>query len=382
MGCVYYYVLTRGKHPFGDTLHRQANILSGECNVGALDSEDQLALKLIERMVALHPSDRPPISAVLKHPLFWPQSRILAFFQDVSDRVEKETDDSFVLKRLEECSGVLKSDWRSNIDSEVAEDLRKYRNYRGDSVRDLLRALRNKKHHYRELSKQAQKNLGEIPVGFVQYWTTRFPLLLLHTWLSMQSVKREPIFKQYFDPNYNFPRLPFSEQGYHPLETEGFSLRKASLGWRVKHHDVLEGNWRASERRASEPKIFELCQLQDEHGGNTWFQQWYASDFRDSNAYIQWREQEYYRRKTFHQSDHEVLQPFQPEFPTWETCERFRREKRLMEEEQNHLLTPPANQNHLVMPGTNQKSASPRRFRRKPSKKPGEEGAVWALPNT
>lgn len=30
MGCVLYYLKTSGKHPFGDPLRRQANILSGE----------------------------------------------------------------------------------------------------------------------------------------------------------------------------------------------------------------------------------------------------------------------------------------------------------------------------------------------------------------
>lgn len=39
---------------------------------------------------------------------------------------------------------VVQNDWRSCIDLEVANDLRKYRSYRGESVRDLLRALRNK----------------------------------------------------------------------------------------------------------------------------------------------------------------------------------------------------------------------------------------------
>jgi hypothetical protein len=39
---------------------------------------------------------------------------------------------------------VVRDDWRKVIDIEVAQDLRKYRNYHGRSVRDLLRALRNK----------------------------------------------------------------------------------------------------------------------------------------------------------------------------------------------------------------------------------------------
>ena len=32
MGCVFYYVLTEGRHPFGESLRRQANILNGEYN--------------------------------------------------------------------------------------------------------------------------------------------------------------------------------------------------------------------------------------------------------------------------------------------------------------------------------------------------------------
>lgn len=51
----------------------------------------------------------------------------------------------FVLKTLE-TNGirVVKGDWRLHIHEEIAKDLRKYRTYRGESVRDLLRALRNK----------------------------------------------------------------------------------------------------------------------------------------------------------------------------------------------------------------------------------------------
>lgn len=363
MGCVYFYVLTNGKHPFGDSVHRQANILTGEFNLKPLNNENQQAIKLIERMISLRPSDRPTTAAILKHPIFWNQGRILAFFQDVSDRVEKEAEDSVVLRRLEESCGVLRGDWRSVIDSEVAEDLRKYRNYRGDSVRDLLRALRNKKHHYRELSRQAQKNLGEIPLGFVQYWTERFPLLLLHSWLAMQCVKREPIFRSYYDGAYNFPRLPHSEIIYQPMGTEGFSIRKSSMNWKNKQFSGLDQNWR-TERRPSIPS--ELISLKEEFGRNSWFQLWVNSDFRDNNAYIQWQEQEYFKKKSLHQTENADL-AFQPEFPSWDYCERLRREKRILEEDN---LPPPVDNN-----------PSPRRFRRKPNKK-AVEAVPWTLPST
>ena len=46
---------------------------------------------------------------------------------------------------------------------QVADDLRKHRTYNGKSVRDLLRALRNKKHHYQELAPQIKQLYGRIP---------------------------------------------------------------------------------------------------------------------------------------------------------------------------------------------------------------------------
>jgi hypothetical protein len=60
------------------------------------------------------------------------------------------------------------------------------------------------KHHYRELSEEAQQSLGEIPNKFIDYWTQRFPLLLLHTWITMQCVKNEPIFNPYYHKDYIF----------------------------------------------------------------------------------------------------------------------------------------------------------------------------------
>ena len=36
MGCVVYYVLTNGSHPFGVALKRQANIAEGDCNITGL----------------------------------------------------------------------------------------------------------------------------------------------------------------------------------------------------------------------------------------------------------------------------------------------------------------------------------------------------------
>lgn len=101
-------------------------------------------------------------------------------------------------------------------------DLRKFRSYKGGSVRDLLRAMRNKvghsrrspparalflahcwtcapqKHHYRELPPDVQETLGSIPDEFVCYFTSRFPHLLLHTYLAMRTCGSERPFLPYY----------------------------------------------------------------------------------------------------------------------------------------------------------------------------------------
>lgn len=209
LGCVFYYVLSEGKHPFGDPLRRQANILCGESNLLGLqtlsDSDRQLALTLIQAMIADDPTKRPPASAVHDYPIFWESVEILEFLQDVSDRVEKDLPHSPALMALETGSDrVVHGDWRAHIDAEIAFDLRKYRSYRGDSLRDLLRALRNKKHHYRELSPQAQTSLGQLPDQFTEYWLSRFPQLLCHVWCAMQSFRDEFRVRNYYHAKYSF----------------------------------------------------------------------------------------------------------------------------------------------------------------------------------
>uniref|UniRef100_A0A3P8ZT95 non-specific serine/threonine protein kinase n=1 Tax=Esox lucius TaxID=8010 RepID=A0A3P8ZT95_ESOLU len=203
-GCVFYYVVSRGQHPFGDTLRRQANILGGEyCLTHFMEDmhDDVIARDLIERMISSDPESRPSTSSVLKHPFFWSPEKQLQFFQDVSDRIEKEPVDSPTVVRLETAGrAVVRTNWRMHISVPLQTDLRKFRTYKGNSVRDLLRAMRNKKHHYHELPADVQETLGEVPEGFVGYFTSRFPRLLLHTHNALSTCSHERLFHPYYPP--------------------------------------------------------------------------------------------------------------------------------------------------------------------------------------
>ncbi|XP_074540963.1 serine/threonine-protein kinase/endoribonuclease IRE1 [Halichoeres trimaculatus] len=203
-GCVFYYVVSRGQHPFGDSLRRQVNILSGEYSLSHFMEDihdDVIARDLIEQMIHAEPECRPSTACVLKHPFFWSPEKQLLFFQDVSDRIEKEPADSQIVVRLETAGrAVVRTNWRMHISVPLQTDLRRFRTYKGNSVRDLLRAMRNKKHHYHELPPEVQETLGELPEGFISYFTSRFPRLLMHTHAALHICAQERLFHPYYLP--------------------------------------------------------------------------------------------------------------------------------------------------------------------------------------
>jgi serine/threonine-protein kinase/endoribonuclease IRE1 len=75
-------------------------------------------------------------------------------------------------------------------------------NERVEFTKDLLRAIRNKKHHYQDLPDDIKKELGSTPEGFLNYFTTKFPNLLLHVFYFVQNnpkLTADPMFRQYFE---------------------------------------------------------------------------------------------------------------------------------------------------------------------------------------
>ena len=96
-------------------------------------------------MLSIDPLERLPARAILKHPIFWQTEKLFTFFQVVSDRTEKNSSDSVVLQSLKRSAyDVVWGNWKLHIDEIVINDLERHRTYQSRSVRDLLRALRNK----------------------------------------------------------------------------------------------------------------------------------------------------------------------------------------------------------------------------------------------
>ncbi|WFD29116.1 non-specific serine/threonine protein kinase [Malassezia sp. CBS 17886] len=209
LGCVAYYLLTRGAHPFGSQYEREMNIISERMDLHALrDTGDDTAEaeSLVASMVAKDPRARPTASAVARHPFFWPTQKRVAFLQDVSDRFETLERDppAAALVLLEKnAERVVGTDWRRRFDRPFLDDLGKFRKYDPGSVQDLLRAIRNKKHHFQDMAPALKKQLSPMPHGFLLYFSRRFPELFLHVYHVLDALpvlQSEAVFRAYYEP--------------------------------------------------------------------------------------------------------------------------------------------------------------------------------------
>ncbi|KAG8525363.1 uncharacterized protein KY384_009007 [Bacidia gigantensis] len=209
LGCIFYYCLTNGQHPFDkqDKFMREANIVKGTYNIdalGCLGDYQWEARDLIESMLRHNPKQRPDSGSILRHPFFWSPEERLQFLCDVSDSFEHEKyqldlyikdhagTDAFSqhIDYLESCADqVIEGDFQRALPHEFKESLGKQRKYKGGSLLDLLRALRNKRNHYEDMSENLKRQIGGPTEGYLSFWTRRFPNLLLTCWRIIEDVE-------------------------------------------------------------------------------------------------------------------------------------------------------------------------------------------------
>ncbi|KAL3457206.1 hypothetical protein BJX64DRAFT_269321 [Aspergillus heterothallicus] len=212
LGCVFYYVLTRGCHPFDKNgkFMREANIVKGNFNLDELRHLGEYAFEaddLIRSMLSLDPHRRPDASAVLTHPFFWNPSDRLSFLCDVSDHFEFEPRDppSDALLCLESVAEDVigpDMDFLKLLPKDFKDNLGKQRKYTGSKMLDLLRALRNKRNHYNDMPEHLKAHIGGLPEGYLNFWTVKFPSLLMSCHWVIVELRLTKIdrFKRYFTP--------------------------------------------------------------------------------------------------------------------------------------------------------------------------------------
>lgn len=194
LGCIFYCTIIPGSHPFGEWYEREANIMKNEPSTIALEKISAEASDLVCSMIARDPKQRPTAAQVCLHPFFWDAGRRLAFLCQLSDRLEATsptlTDssdasvqqhtnvDPFLVER--NAATVVGTSWDKNLDQGLLSNVSRFRTYDPSSVRDLLRLIRNKYHHFDELPEEVKMRLGPNPTDLITYFERVFPGLVMH----------------------------------------------------------------------------------------------------------------------------------------------------------------------------------------------------------
>jgi serine/threonine-protein kinase/endoribonuclease IRE1 len=210
LGLVFFYVLTKGSHPFdcGDKYMREVNIRKAKFDLSRLSVYGDYGLEaedLISSMLQAEPKARPSARQVMAHPFFWSPKKRLNFLCDVSDHFEKEKRDppTPALIELENYAPrTTRGDFLKPLGKDFVDSMGKQRKYTGSRLLDLLRALRNKKNHYEDMSDKLKKEVGPLPEGYLSYWTTKFPNLLLNCWSLVYYLEWDDTdrFREYYTP--------------------------------------------------------------------------------------------------------------------------------------------------------------------------------------
>ncbi|KAF7129075.1 hypothetical protein RHSIM_Rhsim10G0193700 [Rhododendron simsii] len=156
LGCVLFYCITGGKHPFGGPLERDMNIM-----------KDKVKLFLVKHI---------------------PEA------VDLFDHLLDKKAESRI--RTRQKHGTIRMD--EKIEPALLNDIDNPRCYCYDHVRDLLQFIWNKKNHFVDLPHEIQDTLGPVPEGFDGYFRSRFPKLLMEVYKVLYKYcSAEEWFKNY-----------------------------------------------------------------------------------------------------------------------------------------------------------------------------------------
>ncbi|KAL5021848.1 hypothetical protein ScPMuIL_001003 [Solemya velum] len=189
-GMLIHYILTGGKHPFGDnTFEIQLNLCRGWLKPVYISEE---ANELIGAMLTPDASQRPSASNAQSHPYFWADEKRLRFILIAGSDVLRDmkagclSDPTAMIYHLNEyvCDPLL-VDWMSEVDSLVMKDMRTFRHYKG-CLSDLVLFVYNCCLHFDKLSSGARSMLGDP----CKYFLSKFPTLFMSVYRAILASDR------------------------------------------------------------------------------------------------------------------------------------------------------------------------------------------------
>lgn len=205
LGCIFFCTVLPGSHPFGEWYEREANIMKNSPTTRALEAVTIDAADLILSMLHRSPRSRPTAKEVIQHPFFWNPLKRLTFLCDLSDRLESadSTDvgkmkvDPYVIEK--NAAVIVGTAWDTKLDPGLFNNVNKFRSYDSSSVRDCLRLIRNKSHHFDELPNELKGRIAANQEELLKYFELVFPLLLMHCYHTCREnlFLGDPIIEKY-----------------------------------------------------------------------------------------------------------------------------------------------------------------------------------------
>lgn len=188
LGCIFYSTLVPGKHPFGEWYEREANIMHNRPIIDDLERISPDAFDLVRAMISRNQKMRPTAKQVCEHPFFWESQRKLSFLCEFSDRLETDVSVQTSIQLINVLAiergalDVVGTSWDHQLDAPLISNVQKFRTYDSSSVRDLLRLIRNKHHHFDELPEKFRVEKVPNQDLMLEYFEERFPKLVMHCW--------------------------------------------------------------------------------------------------------------------------------------------------------------------------------------------------------
>eukprot|EP00980_Cylindrotheca_fusiformis_P006153 scaffold1319_cov126-Cylindrotheca_fusiformis.AAC.42 len=206
LGCIFYSTLIPGCHPFGEWYERESNIMHNRPFLQPLKKLSPDAYDLVCSMLHMNPKLRPTAKQICAHPFFWGPQQRLTFLCDFSDRLETDaisqtsTPSINVLAIERGAAEVVGTSWDKCLDGILINNVQKFRSYDPSSVRDLLRLIRNKHHHFDELPDDFRLSKMQNQDEMLRYFEARFPGLLMHCFNCCRHVLSldDPLALKYF----------------------------------------------------------------------------------------------------------------------------------------------------------------------------------------
>ncbi|GAM20179.1 hypothetical protein SAMD00019534_033540 [Acytostelium subglobosum LB1] len=186
LGCLMYYILTDGGHPFGDIIHRRVTkIVDNQYDLDHLT--DVYAADLITQMISHDPSTRPTISTLINHPFFWDINKRQSFIIRVSQSIQNQP--HTFLNTTTDKQRFLRQSWNMSIDSKLLDQLNQETQYNFNNVKDLVRCIRNTTLHHHQLFTDSSKTstFFTSQQSAFQYFEQRHPSLVLHLYQRLRT---------------------------------------------------------------------------------------------------------------------------------------------------------------------------------------------------